>query len=192
MLGRRYGIAAWLPGAYEAVCTRTDPLTLEEGMKLGVEDCIRIAAARQAYGCGQARFETQYLAQDLGEIFGLEGGGVGPADVDDEAIVALESEVYDAEAALPALPAPPALPVWGEYDDDTFDSVTWESPCGDGPTCGYYGDICKPVEIEIEERRLKREDKEAQVRRLQDLKDHRQQRQRELAGKQERMSLFRL
>ncbi|KZP06388.1 hypothetical protein FIBSPDRAFT_689712, partial [Athelia psychrophila] len=48
VLGRRYGISDWLPGAYEAVCTRADPLTVEEGMKLGVEDIIKISAARQA------------------------------------------------------------------------------------------------------------------------------------------------
>ncbi|KZP04075.1 hypothetical protein FIBSPDRAFT_767980, partial [Athelia psychrophila] len=47
VLGRRYGITEWLPGAYEAVCIRVDPLTLEEGMKLGVEDTVRISAARQ-------------------------------------------------------------------------------------------------------------------------------------------------
>ncbi|KZP17548.1 hypothetical protein FIBSPDRAFT_830317, partial [Athelia psychrophila] len=47
VLGRRYGISDWLPGAYEAVCTRADSLTVEEGMKLGVEDIIRISAARQ-------------------------------------------------------------------------------------------------------------------------------------------------
>ncbi|KZP11399.1 hypothetical protein FIBSPDRAFT_800245, partial [Athelia psychrophila] len=47
VLGRRYGISDWLPGAYEAVCTRADPLTVEEGMKLGMEDAIRISAARQ-------------------------------------------------------------------------------------------------------------------------------------------------
>ncbi|KZP14476.1 hypothetical protein FIBSPDRAFT_704980, partial [Athelia psychrophila] len=47
VLGRRYGISDWLPGAYEAVCTRADPLSIEEGMKLGMEDAIRISAARQ-------------------------------------------------------------------------------------------------------------------------------------------------
>ncbi|KZP04737.1 hypothetical protein FIBSPDRAFT_711588, partial [Athelia psychrophila] len=47
VLGRRYGIIDWLPAAYEAVCTRSGPLTVEEGMKLCVEDIVRIAAARQ-------------------------------------------------------------------------------------------------------------------------------------------------
>ncbi|KZP10923.1 hypothetical protein FIBSPDRAFT_757477, partial [Athelia psychrophila] len=46
VLGRRYGVWDWLPAAYEAVCTRADPLTIEEGMKLGMEDAIRISAAR--------------------------------------------------------------------------------------------------------------------------------------------------
>ncbi|KZP28749.1 hypothetical protein FIBSPDRAFT_728621, partial [Athelia psychrophila] len=36
VLGRRYGISDWLPGAYKAVCTRTDSLAVEEGLKLGV------------------------------------------------------------------------------------------------------------------------------------------------------------
>ncbi|KZP04907.1 hypothetical protein FIBSPDRAFT_713531, partial [Athelia psychrophila] len=47
VLGRLCCISVWLPGAYEAVCTRADPLNLEEGMKLGVEDTVRISAARQ-------------------------------------------------------------------------------------------------------------------------------------------------
>ena len=34
VLGRRYGIDDWLPGAYEVVCMRADPLTVEEGTKL--------------------------------------------------------------------------------------------------------------------------------------------------------------
>ncbi|KAF7986995.1 hypothetical protein HWV62_73 [Athelia sp. TMB] len=111
VLGRRYGIGAWLPGAYEAVCTREAPLTVEEGIRLGVEDVVRIAAARQAYGCGKPRFETRHLARDVREIFGLEG----PTEVDigdnatgdeDEAIRALEVEVAYAQAACLALPSP--------------------------------------------------------------------------------------
>ncbi|KZP28756.1 hypothetical protein FIBSPDRAFT_693229, partial [Athelia psychrophila] len=72
VLGRRYGISDWLSGAYEAVCTRADPLTVEEGMKLGVEDIIRISTARQVYGCAKARYEAKHLSKDLGDIFGLE------------------------------------------------------------------------------------------------------------------------
>lgn len=55
ILGKRYGITEWLPSAYKAVCTRADPLTVEEGMKLGIEDTVRISAARQAYGTSSKR-----------------------------------------------------------------------------------------------------------------------------------------
>ncbi|KZP04949.1 hypothetical protein FIBSPDRAFT_666410, partial [Athelia psychrophila] len=72
VLGRRYGISDWLPGAYEAVCTRANPLTVEEGMKLGVEDIIKISAVRQVYGCAKARYDAKHLLNDLGDIFGLE------------------------------------------------------------------------------------------------------------------------
>ncbi|KAF7986994.1 hypothetical protein HWV62_71 [Athelia sp. TMB] len=109
VLGRRYGIAAWLPGAYEAVCTRDAPLTVEEGIKLGVEDVVRIAAARQAYGCGKPRFEMRHLARDIWEIFGLkqpaeEESDSGTGD-EDEAIRALEVEVAYAQVACAALPS---------------------------------------------------------------------------------------
>jgi hypothetical protein len=86
VLGRRYGIADWLPGAYEAVCTRADPLTVDEGKKLGVENIIKISAARQVYGCAKARYETKHLSGDLGDIFKLgEAFGelsVGSMDVE--------------------------------------------------------------------------------------------------------------
>ncbi|KAF7973580.1 hypothetical protein HWV62_14862 [Athelia sp. TMB] len=108
VLGRRYGISEWLPGAYEAVCKREDPLTVEEGMKLGVEDIIKISAARQAYGYAKSRFEPRHLSQDLGDIFRLEKSfeaqSVGATDLEDEAIKSLEDEVSDAKAAFLALP----------------------------------------------------------------------------------------
>ena len=80
---------------------------MEEGIRLGVEDVVRIAAARQAYGCAKPRFEAWHLARDLWEIFGLEqpaegGSGSGTGD-EDEAIKALEVEVAYAQAACLAL-----------------------------------------------------------------------------------------
>jgi len=48
VLGRRYSIEDWLPGAYEAVCMREDPLTLEEAMRLS-SDVTEIGAGRR-YG----------------------------------------------------------------------------------------------------------------------------------------------
>ncbi|KAF7986997.1 hypothetical protein HWV62_77 [Athelia sp. TMB] len=108
VLGRRHGIAAWLPEAYEAVCTREAPLTVEEGIRLGVEDVVRIAAARQAYGCGKPRFETWQLARNIWEIFGLEQP-VEEESEEDEAIRALEVEVAYARTACAALPSPASM-----------------------------------------------------------------------------------
>lgn len=60
--GKRYGITEWLHSAYEVICTRADPLTVEEGMKLGIEDTVRISAARQVYGTSKKRYEVMYLS----------------------------------------------------------------------------------------------------------------------------------
>jgi hypothetical protein len=47
VLGRKHDIEEWLGDAYEAVCVRDEPLTLEDGMRLGMEDVIKISATRQ-------------------------------------------------------------------------------------------------------------------------------------------------
>ncbi|KZP25161.1 hypothetical protein FIBSPDRAFT_1009241, partial [Athelia psychrophila] len=49
VLGRRYGVNAWLPGAYGTVCVRPTALTLDEGRRLGVDDVVRINAIRQEF-----------------------------------------------------------------------------------------------------------------------------------------------
>ncbi|KAF7970474.1 hypothetical protein HWV62_23889 [Athelia sp. TMB] len=201
VLGRRYGIIEWLPEAYQAVCTREDSLTLQEGMKLGVQDVIKISAARQAYGCGKSRFETKYLSEDLGDIFGLDPSKTGPrpiatggkagekqkkrnakssgnVDDEDDAIKALEGEVSDAQTAFQALAAGDGY--CGMYPGEYMEY-------GPGSHCIYCGTECKS---EIEEYRLKREDKEKKERQLKNLIDKRQQMQKELAAKDGRMALF--
>jgi len=47
VLGRGHDIFEWLENAYATVCWRDEPLTIEEGKRLGVEDVIKIAAVRQ-------------------------------------------------------------------------------------------------------------------------------------------------
>ncbi|KAF7970472.1 hypothetical protein HWV62_33891 [Athelia sp. TMB] len=200
VLGRRYGISEWLPGAYEAVCMRETSLTVEEGIKLGVEDVVKISAARQAYGCGKSRFERKYLSEDLEDIFGLDpskpgltqtGGratgkkqkqrnaqGVGYTNDEDEAAIkALESEVAEAQAALLALPAPPTGGPCPTYRNTSLPQLRCEK-------CAS----CKPAETE--EHRLKREDKEEKERCLRKLRGKRQQSNQELTAKQERLLLF--
>ncbi|KZP19786.1 hypothetical protein FIBSPDRAFT_862262 [Athelia psychrophila] len=186
VLGRRYGISDWLAGAYEAVCTRADPLTVEEGMKLGVEDIIKISAARQVYGCGKARYETRHLTEDLGDIFGLErpfeAASVGCPDIEDNAINILEDQVVAAQAELAAFPTPAKRRCSYAGSGYSYECVN----CNRTPRCAS----CLAPR-ESDEGRLKREDKEDKERRLKDLKAKRDARQRDLAEKQERMSLFR-
>ena len=162
-------------------------------MKLGVEDVVKISAARQAYGCGKSRFERKYLAEDLEDIFGLDpsktglrpAGGkagkkqkqVGRTDDEDEVIKALEGEVADAKAALMALPAPPTGGPCPTYRNTSLPQLRCEK-------CAS----CKPAETE--EHRLKREDKEEKERRLKNFRGKRQQGTQELTAKQERMLLF--
>ncbi|KZP28768.1 hypothetical protein FIBSPDRAFT_1039494 [Athelia psychrophila] len=193
VLGRRYGISDWLPGAYEAVCTRADPLTVEEGMKLGVEDSIRISAARQVYGCAKARYEIKHLPGDLGDIFKLEKPceelSVGFADVEEGAIKILEDQVMTVQAELAAFPAP----------TPTTQTCQWYYNQPSRVTCASQGHLpsqscarCQVPNIsESDERRLKREDKEDKERRLKDLKEQRDVKQRDLVERQGRMALFR-
>ncbi|KAJ7596037.1 hypothetical protein C8J56DRAFT_1116439 [Mycena floridula] len=50
-VGHKYEISSWLVSAYMALCIREEPLSLEEGMKLGIEDTVR---------CGQVRHKIRY------------------------------------------------------------------------------------------------------------------------------------
>ncbi|KAF7974436.1 hypothetical protein HWV62_12164 [Athelia sp. TMB] len=191
VLGRRYGVPAWLPAAYEAVCTRADPLSVQEGLRLGVEDVVKISAARQAYGYARARFEPAHLAQDLPAIFGLDtvhpgAPSVDPAEAEDAAIAALEAEVAEARAAFAALPAPPAVGALCMVYNDRFIS----NPAKRCHSCA----ACKPAEQD--ERRLRREDKEEKERRLEELVDatqraRREREEQERAGREARMALLR-
>jgi len=186
VLGRRYGIHAWLPGAYESVCTREDPLTVEEGIVLGVEDVIKISAARQVYGYAKSRFEGKHFAQDLSEIFGLGGSAgaqsPGPADAteEEEDIRTLEREVTAAQEALAALPATPIQ--WYCEEDGRMTSAS----CGD-----YYCSSCKNPPVETMEHKRGRTDKESKEQQLNGKRQKKQQRLQDLAAKQNRMSLFR-
>ncbi|KAF7981377.1 hypothetical protein HWV62_33857 [Athelia sp. TMB] len=188
VLGRRYGIDDWLPGAYEAVCMRADPLTVKEGMKLGMEDTVRISAARQVYGCAKPRHEATYLSHDLREIFGL----VQPSEIEkssdadheeDVVICALENEIAAVEADLSADPVPPAKHCRSKI------IVEYVGVCGDPVyrACGSCAS-CKP---ESEEHRLKREGKEGKERQVKAFRESRERRQEERAKQQGRLLIFR-
>ena len=48
LLGRRYDIPEWLSTAYLELCTRDDPLSYEEGERLGMRDVILLSDIRQS------------------------------------------------------------------------------------------------------------------------------------------------
>ncbi|KZP08622.1 hypothetical protein FIBSPDRAFT_761084, partial [Athelia psychrophila] len=84
VLGRQYGVEKWLSDAYEAVCRRNMPLTLEEGRRLGVDDVIRINNIRQVFGFGESSvLNISLVNRGVRTAFGLTA--VGTAVGDDEA-----------------------------------------------------------------------------------------------------------
>ncbi|KZP11397.1 hypothetical protein FIBSPDRAFT_987902, partial [Athelia psychrophila] len=219
VLGRRYSILDWLPAAYEAVCTRADPLTVEEGMKLGMEDAIRISAARQVYGCAKARYETKHLLEDLGDIFGLEMPyeeevSGGSADAEENAIKDLEDQIVAMQADFAALPTP-IIPCdrqsnWGQdtcllqgnktscagclarrKSNEPAIITCDRHPSFGQDTCLLNGDTSCAGCLARRESAGQRlkQEKEAKERRLADLREKRDGKAR-LARKQERMSLF--
>lgn len=115
VLGRRYDITYWLPAAYEAVCMREDPLTIEEGMKLGIKDIVKISAARQVYGTSTARYATKHLGGDIADIFGLGHPAAGDlaSRIDEEdAIKDLQRQIDEADKAEKELDLlPPSKPL---------------------------------------------------------------------------------
>ena len=59
VLGRDFDVPQWLPEAYLAICDRPEPLTLDEGDRLGVKDVIRISQAREAMRTRRVTSTTQ-------------------------------------------------------------------------------------------------------------------------------------
>lgn len=55
VLGRKYTMHDWLFDALVEVCERPEPLTLEEGRRLGMDDVIRIYRARQTLASSPAK-----------------------------------------------------------------------------------------------------------------------------------------
>jgi hypothetical protein len=71
VLGRMHDVKEWLGDAYEAVCLRDDPLTLDDGVRLGMEDVIKISATRQRID-RQPPSPSGLLSNSIRETFGLE------------------------------------------------------------------------------------------------------------------------
>jgi len=72
VLGRKHDIHEWLGDAYRDVCVRPDPLTYEEGMRLGMGDVIDISAIRHDYGLGVMLRSSFSLSGELQRRFGID------------------------------------------------------------------------------------------------------------------------
>ncbi|TFK67229.1 hypothetical protein BDN72DRAFT_752621, partial [Pluteus cervinus] len=46
VLGGQYNIPGWMEAGRLQLCRREDPITLEEALRMGMEEAIRISAAR--------------------------------------------------------------------------------------------------------------------------------------------------
>jgi hypothetical protein len=97
VLGRKHNIEEWLGDAYEAVCVRDEPLTLEEGNRLGMEDVIKISATRQRIHQRPLPLQSAPF-NSIRHIFGLE-----PIDVQ-EVIPHVLNEKESIGAPAVALP----------------------------------------------------------------------------------------
>ena len=81
ILGRKYHVTEWLSEAYRDVCLRQEPLTNEEGMRLGMEDVIKISAImiRDGYSYPGPRTWSWLSNEELQAHFGLDSGVHQPA-----------------------------------------------------------------------------------------------------------------
>lgn len=72
-LATEFGIKEWLVPAYTELCMRFEPLTIEEGKKLGVETVIKIGEMRHEIMDNLKRFvDSGKLGKRVEEQFGAE------------------------------------------------------------------------------------------------------------------------
>ena len=84
VLANDYKIKDWLLDAYDEVCARREPLTIEEGQRLGMDTVIKIANFRERCYLAQHRYghvwelkkvrgeATLDLTEELSKEFGVQ------------------------------------------------------------------------------------------------------------------------
>ncbi|KII95518.1 hypothetical protein PLICRDRAFT_97435 [Plicaturopsis crispa FD-325 SS-3] len=70
VLGRKHDIDEWLFDAYRSLCVRPDALSLEEGLRLGMQETISISEARQEIR--RSRIITDAVPVVVSRKFGVE------------------------------------------------------------------------------------------------------------------------
>ncbi|KAJ8077414.1 hypothetical protein PM082_001844 [Marasmius tenuissimus] len=73
VLGNQYDVTDWLVSAYTELCIRKEPLTLEEGRKVGVDIAVTIAQVRHKirYNSNLNRAHDS-IVQVIRHVFGLD------------------------------------------------------------------------------------------------------------------------
>jgi len=71
VLGRKYHVTEWLWDAYRAICEREHALTLDEGLRLGMQGVIDISHARQAIRRETTLVAPSRLCSVIEQTFGL-------------------------------------------------------------------------------------------------------------------------
>jgi hypothetical protein len=69
---RDFGINHWLKEAYTDICRRSSPLCEEEGIRLGLSTCLKIASAREAIRHSTVVIDSEYADSAIRKTFDLE------------------------------------------------------------------------------------------------------------------------
>ncbi|KAF7965486.1 hypothetical protein HWV62_43268 [Athelia sp. TMB] len=124
-LGKQFGIEEWILDGYWALCARQEPLTEEEGLRLGVRDVVRIFTTREL----NAPLPTCLSSVELRERFQLHvpsGLTEGPSQPPDDSVsivsvtaVAGSSNGDYQENPLPTIITPHDVPAMVQAPPET-------------------------------------------------------------------------
>ncbi|KAF8643587.1 hypothetical protein AX16_008974 [Volvariella volvacea WC 439] len=159
-LGRQYGITHWLKDAYRAICTRKAPLTKEEGWRLGVDEVVAIAEARQVLLWESPTTRDDEQDEVVTRVFGLEVAlGITPTttitrkdSLEPPPKPFITSEI---QSALP----PPADSTSQTHSENspTSSKIPLPSVVQQVPTNSFFGIQDKGLQEQIEKISMERE-----------------------------------
>ncbi|KAI0316104.1 hypothetical protein OF83DRAFT_1084502 [Amylostereum chailletii] len=128
-LGHEYDVDKWLVPSYTALCERREPLTLDEALRLGMEDVVFVTRIRESLrpvasmpaqlairtlverGLGLQGFQSPYPvgseAAALAPTRGVTVAGMTPAGLNENQVLSVETPpaTFEHSRTLPALTA---------------------------------------------------------------------------------------
>ncbi|KIM86027.1 hypothetical protein PILCRDRAFT_816574 [Piloderma croceum F 1598] len=146
--GRKHQINEWLGGAYQSICARADPLTYEEGMRLGMEDVIKISAIRHDNGSRTRGRPLPWTGpwlsnEELQKHFGLDIGVLPPS---------LDERNSEANGAWLIAPC----------DDDSY--ITQETCPSSQPACSPSGSLTEAAANNVNAAQCEPLEKSSQIK----------------------------